>query len=598
MTSPAPEWGSCRIRGEWVDLLGQPVSGTVTLTASPKVLLAAQSQRIVVPTARKVTLDEQGRIDVTVPATDDPDINPTGWTYTVAESFTGGGGRTYAIQAPDGGDIQLATVAPVPTANGQTIVVGPAGPAGTDGADGAPGEPGRLLGELVTVDSWMASRGSPFYVAHRGSGDIVPECSMEAFEWAIQNGARCMEVSVHSMSGVLVVNHDANGDRTWNVNGAIASMPASALRSIQISKMTQTGAAWSGSNGPKVALFEDVLRKYGGRVVMCVEAKADAAYPAMTAMIERYGLQDSTIIKAFHSSPRIAEAKAAGFRVFGYFGNKGEISQANVDNLASRGVDFIVIPYFDGDVLTPMPDVEVQRCVATDREVWMYPLHRRFDVPYNVARGVTGFIVSGYGYVNTTGPRASTDSWWTQAIAPGELTLDQSGASYAPGWTSPNILTLGRTGRHFLSLGSVPNPAGTYTVDFDARWDTLPADTSQNLTLAFGRNTDQYYEHQYGKGNGYHAIMRANGQFQLYAHTDGSTAGSQLGSTVTTAAAVAGAWMHFRVQVTPTDITWTRTDVGAPNSITVTNSVNRGGYLHLGKSSTDGVLALRNLVIS
>ncbi|GAA2774175.1 glycerophosphodiester phosphodiesterase family protein [Saccharopolyspora taberi] len=586
MTSPAPEWGTCRIRGTWVDLLGTPMAGYISVTASPKVLLAAQSDRIIVPVARKVNLDENGSVDFTVPATDDLDINPTGWTYTINEQFTVGGGRSYAIQAPEGGDLQLSDIAPVPTANGTAIVVGP------PGAD--------AIANRVTVSSWETERGSaPYYIAHRGSGDIIPENSMEAFEWAIQHGARCMEVSVHlTLDGVLVVNHDATWDRTTNATGAIASQPSSVLRSTQISKMTQTGAAWSGTNGPKVVLFEEILRRYGGMVVMCAEAKADAAYTPMVAMIERYGLKDSTIIKAFHSSPRIAEAKSAGYKVFGYFGNKAEITQAAVDSLVSRGVDYIVIPYFDGDVLTPMPDAEVTRCTATGKSVWMYPLHRRYDIGYNVARGVSGFVTSGYGYVNTSTPRSLTDSWWTQAIAPGELTLDQSGASYAPGWAAPNILTLGRTGRHFLSLGAVPNPSDTYTVDFDARWDTLPADTTTNLTLAFGRATDQYYEHQYGKGNGYHAILRANGQLQLYAHVDGSTAGSQLGSTVTTAAPTAGTWMHFRVTVTPTDITWTRTDVGAPNSITVTNSANRGGYLHMGKSSTDGVLALRNLAIS
>ena len=57
------------------------------------------------------------------------------------------------------------------------------------------------------------------------------------------------------------------------------------------------GAAWT-ADPPRIPLFEDVLQDFGGRVVLAVEAKLDAAYVPMMAMVEQYGLQDSVIVKA------------------------------------------------------------------------------------------------------------------------------------------------------------------------------------------------------------------------------------------------------------------------------------------------------------
>ena len=474
------------------------------------------------------------------------------------------------------------------------------GPQGIQGLQGMPGTPGADgIANRVTVASWEASRtADEYYIVHRGGGDIVPENSIEAYERAFSLGAQAFEISVHlAPDGELWVNHDTTTGRTGDPDLPIASTPSTALRMVKLSKMTQTGSAWSGSNGPRMVRFEEILRRWGGRAVLFCEAKADAAYPSMVALIERYGLKDCTVIKAFHSSARLAEAKSAGYKTFGYFGTKAEVTQANVDSLVARNTDYIVLPYFDVDVLTPMPDAEVARCVATGRHVLMYPLHRRVDVARNKARGVRGFITAGPGYVDRSTALATVDQFWSGAATPGLLTLDQSGASYAPTWVASNILRLARAGQHFVTLGDlspIANAAGTYRITFEAAWSTLPGDLNANLTLAFGRADDSYYQHQRGVGGGYHAICRGNGQVQLYRHTDGSTSGTQLDGTASTTAPTAGLWMRFQLDVTPTQLTWARTDV--PGSTTFADSTHRGGYVHIGK--TDGVLDIRNVAVT
>ena len=58
--------------------------------------------------------------------------------------------------------------------------------------------------------------------------------------------------------------------------------------------------------------------------------------------------------------------------------------------------------------------------------------------------------------------------------------------------------------------------------------------------------------------------------------------------------------MRTRLQVTPRRIAWTRHDTGSPASVTVSDSTWRGGYLHIGRVSTDqnASASYRNLRVS
>jgi len=119
------EWQGCRITGQFIDFLGQPVAGTVNLTPTAAVVIAGTSKKIAVGSSISIDLDINGAFDITVPATDDPQTNPTGWTYSVVEGFPGG--RSYSIDAPMNATRDLTAIVEVPSANGQTVLSGPAG---------------------------------------------------------------------------------------------------------------------------------------------------------------------------------------------------------------------------------------------------------------------------------------------------------------------------------------------------------------------------------------------------------------------------------------------------------------------------------------
>src|SRR5436190_15034517 len=87
------------IRGRFIDLAraaGDQVhiglQGEVTFTPSPGVLLDAGTGQIIASASFRATpAARDGYFQIKLPATDDPDINPAGWTYQVKEPS----GRVY-----------------------------------------------------------------------------------------------------------------------------------------------------------------------------------------------------------------------------------------------------------------------------------------------------------------------------------------------------------------------------------------------------------------------------------------------------------------------------------------------------------------------
>lgn len=110
MTLPAT-WAVKRITARYLLRDGRVPTGTVTFS-SPQIVLVDGT--IVMPVDIVVPLDVNGYIDVLIPATNDPDVSPAGWAYTVQERIDGCAGRRFAMAVDaNGGDIDLATVAPV-----------------------------------------------------------------------------------------------------------------------------------------------------------------------------------------------------------------------------------------------------------------------------------------------------------------------------------------------------------------------------------------------------------------------------------------------------------------------------------------------------
>jgi hypothetical protein len=101
------------VNGNYVDYEGNAIQGQIRFTLGD-VLRSGIDDQMVAPSSVVVPLSS-GAFSVTLPATNDPDVVPNPFTYTVEESFPGG--RTYTISIPYNtvGSLDLADISPTPT---------------------------------------------------------------------------------------------------------------------------------------------------------------------------------------------------------------------------------------------------------------------------------------------------------------------------------------------------------------------------------------------------------------------------------------------------------------------------------------------------
>jgi hypothetical protein len=101
------------INGNYCDFEGNAIAGQVRFTLGD-VISNGTDDQMVAPSSIVVPLTS-GAFSVNLPATNDPDLSPVPFTYTVEESFPGG--RTYTISVPytTVGSLDLADLSPTPT---------------------------------------------------------------------------------------------------------------------------------------------------------------------------------------------------------------------------------------------------------------------------------------------------------------------------------------------------------------------------------------------------------------------------------------------------------------------------------------------------
>lgn len=101
------------IAGSYVNFEGNTIEGQIRFTLTD-VLRNGTDDQIVAPSSIVIPLSA-GAFTVSLPATNDPDVVPNPFTYTVEESFPGG--RTYTISVPYDtvGELNLADLSPTPT---------------------------------------------------------------------------------------------------------------------------------------------------------------------------------------------------------------------------------------------------------------------------------------------------------------------------------------------------------------------------------------------------------------------------------------------------------------------------------------------------
>jgi hypothetical protein len=107
-----PSVSTVTIAGSYVNFEGNNIEGQVRFTLGD-VLRNGTDDQMVAPSSIVIPLSA-GAFTVSLPATNDPDVVPNPFTYTVEESFPGG--RVYTISVPYDtvGELNLADLSPNP----------------------------------------------------------------------------------------------------------------------------------------------------------------------------------------------------------------------------------------------------------------------------------------------------------------------------------------------------------------------------------------------------------------------------------------------------------------------------------------------------
>lgn len=459
-----------------------------------------------------------------------------------------------------------------------------------------------LVGVYAPTVSGLLAQ-TPFYAAHRGSGDEYPEHTLPAYTSALAAGAQAIEVSVQlTADGKLVCFHDASSmTRVTGNAGTVADYTHAQLKNaVPVAVQDFLGPGWA---DVEIPLLADVMDALYGKCVIFLEAKTnDAIVPLQDYLTANFpSAPDSVVWKTYFSNGSTAWAKTNGFVTWGYV--DADTTDAEMDAVAAT-IDIWGVPH-------NMSDTRIADVVARGKPVMCWEVHRHADVTRLTGLGVQGLMCSGYAYVTQDAPAQASTQWGLQVRAPGEIGIANYDQDYALKFGADTSVYVNRHNGEANLIGSVcPTPGDGYTITYEMVWDSVPA-SSLHADFIFGNEDDSPYGFNYAsnQAGGYHFVSRGNGDMQLYKHLPGVTSGTKLGELLATdqpagAAAVqpvAGAWMWFSVQVTPTQVIISRTDLATHSVLTVDDTSYRGGYIHLsnGSVNSDSLRPRwRNLAIS
>lgn len=144
--------------------------------------------------------------------------------------------------------------------------------------------------------------------AHRGASRLAPENTVSAFRTALANGAAALELDVQVTSdGQVIVLHDSRVDRTTDGDGAVRSLSAGQLGSLD-------AGSWYSSDfvGERVPTLEQVLELTRGKARLNIELKSAASdAERVIELVCRHEAVDRVVIMSFALGSVLAAKQSA-----------------------------------------------------------------------------------------------------------------------------------------------------------------------------------------------------------------------------------------------------------------------------------------------
>lgn len=134
-------------------------------------------------------------------------------------------------------------------------------------------------------------------IAHRGVWQTLAENSLAALHEAILQGADIIEIDTQTTADShLVVIHDANLDRTCNVQGEVATLPLETVRGARLK--ASDGREGMMLTHEHVPLLEELLEEARGRIVVNVDIKYPRDVERVVSLILRMNMADGVLLKS------------------------------------------------------------------------------------------------------------------------------------------------------------------------------------------------------------------------------------------------------------------------------------------------------------
>ncbi|MFC8302314.1 glycerophosphodiester phosphodiesterase [Specibacter sp. NPDC057265] len=423
-----------------------------------------------------------------------------------------------------------------------------------------------------TVASLLAA--SPFYIAHRGSGDNWTEHTMQAYQESVAHGMAAIEVSVNATSdGVFVCHHDTNLRRSAGDERKISELSFSELSTIAVDARKWLGPAAAPQAIPQL---RDVLDAMAGTHVIFLEDKQGTNTTALLDLMDQY--PDSTnhlIWKQSSKGAHTAQVKSRGYRVWGYF------------DADQRATFADVVPALDLAGLSVDADDDAYReLVAMGKPVIAWEVHTRSQRDRLAALGVQGMMCSNILYVREERPGATSDAFGTGLRAAGDLpwALDKGWGVQPALDPGAGTISLGMDSHASYVMGSLsPWSAESAILTVELCWPVWPPELGETAGLAFGQASDEpYLIHQPAAVAGYHLLLHPDGELVLHSRRAGQGEGTRLAS-VATRAVESGEWVSLTVRLDAAGVEVSRSGE-AEWKLRVEDAGHRGGYLSLCKN--------------
>ncbi|MEV0256666.1 glycerophosphodiester phosphodiesterase [Streptomyces sp. NPDC050732] len=141
------------------------------------------------------------------------------------------------------------------------------------------------------------------YTAHRGGALEVPENSMSGLLAAYERGtAQVIDFDTRILrDGTPVVMHDATLDRTTYTSGPVRRLDRWGWLAVRLRPSATVPGRWRPERPPTVA---EVLDRFGGRIMLMLEAKDPKSLEPLARLIRARGLTRSVFVNT--NDPAVA----------------------------------------------------------------------------------------------------------------------------------------------------------------------------------------------------------------------------------------------------------------------------------------------------